>query len=117
VDAQRVTAAPEEQIAELELKLRELRRVNEQLGRELVAGASSRQPHAPVTAGRRVTKLMQERDAARAELEQAKQRLREGDAAVDHFQRENEQLRFEAARLRFGPVGFLRRTLARLARR
>jgi hypothetical protein len=104
-------------MAELERRVEELRLVNEQLGRKLVDGVASRQPHSPVTAARTLTKLMQERDRARTELEEARQQLRDANSGLDHFRRENEQLRFEAARLRFGVPGFLRRARARLLRR
>ncbi len=103
-----------ERLAELELRVDELRRVNEQLGRKLLDGAVSRQAHAPVTAARTLIKLTQERDEAQARLEEARRQLRDADSGLDHYRRENEQLRFEAARLRFGPAGFLRRATARL---
>lgn len=117
MDEDRMSAEPERRLAELERRVEELRRVNEQLGRELVNGAASRQPHSPVTAARTLTKLTQERDLARSQLEEARQRLRDASSGLDHFRRENEQLRFEAARLRFGVPGFLRRARARLLRR
>ena len=107
-------ANPKQRLAELELRVEELRRVNDQLGRRLVEGAASRQPHSPVTAARSLTKLTQERDLAQTQLEEARQRLRDADSGLDHYRRENEQLRFEAARLRFGVPGFFRRARARL---
>lgn len=113
----RVSAPPDQRLQELELRVEELRRVNEQLGRELVRGAASRQPHSPVTAARALAKPRKEAESARLQLAQAEEELRQANSALDHFRRENEQLRFEAARLRFGPVGFLRRALARLTRR
>lgn len=113
-----MNAEPKQQrLAELELRVQELRRVNEELGRKLVEGAASRQPHSPVTAARTLTKLKQELEHTQAELEEARQRLRDADSGLDHYRRENEQLRFEAARLRFGLPGFLRRARARLLRR
>jgi multidrug efflux pump subunit AcrA (membrane-fusion protein) len=109
-----MTGESEQRLAELELQVAELRRVNEQLGRDLIRGAGSREPRSPVAAGRALAKPRQEVERARAQLEEAQQQLREANAALDHFRRENEQLRFEAARLRFGVFGFLRRALARL---
>jgi chromosome segregation ATPase len=107
----------EQRLSELELRVAELRRVNEQLGRELVDGAASRQPHSPVTAARTLTKLTQERDLARTQLEEARQQLAEAQSGLDHYGRENAQLRHEVARLRVGMPGLLRRALARLRRR
>ena len=107
----------EQRLAELELRVAELRRVNEQLGRQLVDGAASRQPHSPVTAARTLTKLTQERDLARTQLEEARQQLREAQSGLDHYGRENAQLRAEVGRLRVGVAGLLRRTQARLRRR
>lgn len=112
-----MNAEPEQRLAELELRVNELRRVNEELGRKLVDGAASRQPHSPVTAARTVTKLKQELKLARKQLEEARLQLRDANSGLDHFRRENAQLRFEAARLRFGLPGFLRRARARLLRR
>jgi chromosome segregation ATPase len=112
-----VTGKPEQSPAELERRVEELRQVNEQLGEELVRGAASRHPRAPVAAARTLNGLKQERLAAIAQLEEARQQLAEANSGLDHFRRENEQLRFEAARLRFGLLGFLRRAMARLLRR
>lgn len=109
-----VSVDPDRRRAELERRVEELRRVNEQLGRQLGEVGAPRQLHSPLTAGRAVAKLTQERDAARADMEEAQRELSEAEAGLDHLRRENEQLRFEAARLRFGPLGFLRRGLARL---
>lgn len=117
MDAELKNVEPKQRLAELELRVEELRRVNEELGRKLVNGAASRQSHSPVTAARTLTRLKQELDLTRAELEEARQQLRDADSGLDHFRRENEQLRFEAARLRFGLPGFLRRARARLLRR
>jgi hypothetical protein len=112
-----VTAEPAQRLVELERQVAELRRVNEQLGRDLVQGVGSRQPRSSVAVGRALSKLTEERDLARAELEEARQQLRDANSGLDHYRRENEQLRFEAARLRFGALGFLRRAQARLLRR
>jgi uncharacterized protein (DUF3084 family) len=107
----------EQRLAELELRVTELRRVNEQLGRQLVAGPASRQPRSPVTAARTLTKLTQERDLAQTRLEEARQQLGEAQSGLDHYDRENQQLRSEVARLRVGVPGLLRRAQARLRRR
>jgi chromosome segregation ATPase len=116
MDQDRMNGEPEQRLAELELRVEELRRVNEQLGRELVDGAASRQPHSPVTAARTLTKLRQERDLAQSRLEEARQQLREAQSGLDHYGRENQQLRSEVARLRLGWPGLLRRAQARLLR-
>jgi predicted nucleic acid-binding Zn-ribbon protein len=113
----RVSEDLQQRLAELELRVDELRRVNDQLGRRLVDGAASRQPHSPVTAARTLTKLTQERDLAQTQLEEARQQLREAQSGLDHYGRENEQLRSEVARLRVGVPGLLRRAQARLRRR
>ena len=112
-----MTEGAEQRLAELELRVAELRRVNEQLGRELLDGAALRQPHSPVTAARTLTKLTQERDLARTRLEEARQQLEEAKSGLDHYGRENEQLRAEVGRLRVGVPGLLRRAQARLRRR
>jgi hypothetical protein len=112
-----MSAEPEQRLRELELRVEELRRVNDQLGRKLVSGAASRQPHSPVTAARTLIKLTQERDLAQAQLEEARQQLEEAQSGLNHYGRENEQLRAEAARLRVGVAGLLRRAQARLRRR
>jgi chromosome segregation ATPase len=104
----------QQRLSELELRIEELRRVNDQLRRELVGSTASRQPHSPVTAARTLTKLKQELDLTRTQLENARQQLRDANSGLDHYRRENEQLRFEAARLRFGFSGLLRRAQARL---
>lgn len=110
-------SAAERRLREVELQVEELRRINEQLGAELVRGPSSRYPRAAAIAARNLTATVKERDGMQAQLETAQRELRDANEALDHFRRENERLRFEAARLRFGPLGFLRRALARLARR
>ena len=117
MDQARMSEDPERRLAELELRVDELRRVNDQLGRELVGGAASRQPHSPVTAARTLTKLTQERDVAQTRLEEARQQLAEVQSGLDHYGRENAQLRSEVARLRVGVPGLLRRAQARLRRR
>jgi chromosome segregation ATPase len=108
---------PGQRQRELELRVEELRRVNEQLGRELLDGAASRRPRSPVTAARALAKLTEERDLAQTQLGEARQQLREAESGLDHYRRENEQLRAEAARLRVGVPGLLRRAQARLLRR
>lgn len=113
----RVTAESEQRLKELERQVAELRRVNEQLGHDLVRGAGSRQPRSAVAAGRALARLKQELELTRTQLEEARQQLRDANSGLDHFRRENAQLRFEAARLRFGLPGFLRRARARLLRR
>lgn len=112
-----MNAGPEQRLKELERRVAELRRVNEQLGRDLVDGAASRQPRSPVAVGRALSELERERDIARAQLEEAGQQLSEARSGLDHLGRENEQLRAEVARLRVGIPGFLRRAQARLRRR
>lgn len=114
---ERLTTDSEQRLAELELRVAELRRVNEQLGRRLVDGAASRQPRSPVTAARTLGKLTQERDLAQTQLEEARQQLAEAQSGLDHYGRENAQLRSEVARLRVGVPGLLRRAQARLRRR
>lgn len=109
-----MTAEPAQRLVELERQVAELRRVNEQLGRDLVHGVGSRQPHSSVAVARALSKLTEERDLARAELEEARRQLRDAGSGLDHYRRENEQLRFEAARLRFGLPGLFRRVRARL---
>lgn len=111
-----MTTKPEQRLIELERQVAELRRVNEQLGRDLVNGVS-RGPRSAVAVGRALTRLTRERDLAESQLEEAREQLRDTDSGLDHYRRENEQLRFEAARLRFGPVGLLRRAVARLVGR
>lgn len=113
----RVTVESEQRLRELERQVAELRRINEQLGRDLVDGTASRQPRSPVAAGRALSKLEGERDVARAQLEEARQQLWEARSGLDHYGRENEQLRAEVTRLRVGVPGFLRRAQARLLRR
>lgn len=113
----RLTVEPEQRLKELERQVAELRRVNEQLGRDLVEGAASRQPRSPVAVARALSKLEQERDLALTQLAEARQQLGEAKSGLDHYGRENEQLRAEVARLRVGVPGFLRRAQARLLRR
>jgi predicted nucleic acid-binding Zn-ribbon protein len=118
VDAgNRVTVESEQRLRELERQVAELRRVNEQLGRDLIGGAASRQPRSPVSVGRALSKLEQERDLAQTQLEEARQQLEEAQSGLDHYGRENAQLRSEVARLRVGVPGLLRRAQARLRRR
>jgi hypothetical protein len=112
-----MTTEPEQRLKELERQVAELRRVNEQLGRDLARGTGSRQPRSPVAAARALTKLTQERDIAMSQLDEARQQLREARSGLDHYGRENQQLRFEVARLRVGVPGLLRRAQARLRRR
>jgi len=120
-----------ERLADLEAKVTELRRVNAELGRELRLGAASRQPRSPAVAARALAKLTNERDTARAELEQTRAELagtrtslttaEDGVAYLseqfDGLQLETERLRHEAFRLRSGGAGLLRRLRARLLRR
>jgi hypothetical protein len=110
-------AGPEQRLKELERQVAELRRVNEQLGRDLVDRAASRQPRSPVAVGRALSELERERDVALSQLEVARQQLGEAKSGLDHYGRENAQLRAEVARLRVGMPGFLRRAQARLRRR
>lgn len=113
----RVTVESEQRLRELEHQVAKLRRVNEQLGRDLIGGAASRQPRSPVAAGRALSKLKEERDLALTQLEEARQQLGEAQSGLDHYGRENQQLRSEVARLRVGVAGLLRRAQARLRRR
>lgn len=117
MDRDHVTERPEQSVAELERRVEELRRINEQLGGELVRGAASRHPRAPAAAARTLNRLKQERLGALTQLEEARRQLDEANSGLDHFRRENEQLRAEVARLRLGLPGFLRRARARLLRR
>ncbi len=112
-----VTERPEQSLAHLERRVEELRRINEQLGEDLVRGAASRRPRSSAVAARTLNKLKQERLAALAQLEEARQQLSEANSGLNHLGRENEQLRAEVARLRRGLPGFLRRARARLLRR
>ncbi|HKI67511.1 MAG TPA: hypothetical protein VJ989_09620 [Solirubrobacterales bacterium] len=127
-----------ERLADLEAKVTELRRVNAELGRELRLGAASRQPRSPAVAARALAKLTNERDTARAELEQTRAELEQARAELagtrtslktaedgvaylseqfDGLRLETERLRHEAFRLRSGGAGLLRRLRARLLRR
>jgi chromosome segregation ATPase len=117
VDRDHLTEGPERSPADLERRVEELRRINEQLGEELVRGAASRHPRASVAAARTLNRLRQERVDALAQLEEARQRLAEANSGLNHLARENERLRAEVARLRAGLPGFLRRARARLLRR
>ena len=110
-----MTSEPSQRLIELERQVAELRRVNEQLGRDLVHG--SRGPRSAVAVGRALTRSTRERDLAEAQLDEARQQLREAKSGLDHYARENAQLRIEVTRLRFGPSGLLRRAGARLLRR
>lgn len=112
-----VSERPAQSAAELERRVEELRRINEQLGEELVRGAASRHPRASVAAARTLSRLEGERATALGRLEEARQQLREANSGLNHLGRENEQLRAEVARLRLGLPGFLRRARARLLRR
>lgn len=96
--------------AELERRIEELRRANEQLGRRLVEAEAGRHPAAATPAARTVAKLVAERDSAEAELAELRPEL-------EHLRRENKLLRAEAERLRSGNLGLLRRARARLLRR
>jgi chromosome segregation ATPase len=123
--------AAAERLADLEAKLEELRRVNAELGRELRRAAVSRQPRSPAAGARALAKLANERDTARAELEQTKAELVDAEArreVAEHgvedlrerfegLHVETEHLRYEAVRLRSGGAGLLRRLRARLLRR
>jgi hypothetical protein len=100
----------EERVAELERRVEELRRLNERLGRELVAVEAGRQPAMATPAARTVAKLVAERDGAEAELAELRPEL-------EHLRRENPQLRGEIERLRAGYRGLLRRARARLLSR
>jgi uncharacterized coiled-coil DUF342 family protein len=99
-----------ERVAELERRLEELRRVNEQLGRELVEAAAGRRPGLATTAARKVAKLTDERDDAQAELAELRPEL-------ERLRVEYEALLPEVQRLRSGYAGLLRRARARLLRR
>ncbi len=100
----------DERTAGLERRVEELRRVNERLGRELVAAEAGRRPALATPAARSVAKLVGERDGAQAELAELRPEL-------EHLRRENPQLREEIERLRGGYLGFLRRARARLLNR
>jgi molybdenum-dependent DNA-binding transcriptional regulator ModE len=100
----------EGRIAELERQVEELRRVNERLGRDLIAAEAGRRPVGGTPAARTVAKLVVERDSAEAELAELRPEL-------EHLRPENQLLRAEVERLRSGYLGLLRRTRARLLRR
>jgi hypothetical protein len=114
LDREHLSQRPEQSPVDLERRVEELRRINEQLGDELVRGPASRHPRTPVAAARALNRLRQERVDALSRLEEAHQRLDEANSGLDHFRRENEQLCAEVARLRLGLPGFLRRARARL---
>lgn len=99
----------EERIADLERRVEELRRVNERLGRELIAAEAGRRPAAATPAARSVAKLVAERDKAEAELAELRSEL-------ERLWPENQALRAEVDRLRGGILGLLRRARARLQR-
>jgi molybdenum-dependent DNA-binding transcriptional regulator ModE len=98
-----------ERVAELERRVEELRRVNEQLGRQLVEAEAGRRPATATPAARAVAKLVAERDGAEAELAKLRQEL-------ERLWPENEALRAEVDRLRGGILGLSRRARARLQR-
>jgi molybdenum-dependent DNA-binding transcriptional regulator ModE len=99
----------EERAAELERRVEELRRVNVQLGRQLVEAEAGRHPAAATPAARTVAKLVAERDKAEAELAELRSEL-------ERLWPENQALRAEVDRLRGGVVGLSRRARARLSR-
>jgi len=99
----------EGRVAELERRVEELRRVNERLGRELVAVEAGRRPATATPAARTVAKLVAERDGAEAELAELRQEL-------ERLWPDNQALRAEVDRLRGGIVGLSRRARARLSR-
>jgi chromosome segregation ATPase len=112
-----LSAEPGQRIAELELQVEELRRVNRQLGGELVGGGGSKQPRSPVAAARALAKLTSERDSAQAELDETQRRLAAANASFEGLRFEAERLRAETERLRSGTLGLLRRLRVRLLRR
>jgi cell division protein FtsB len=99
----------EERVAELERQVEELRRVNEQLGRELAAAGAGRRPATATPAARAVATLVAERDGAEAELAKLRQEL-------ERLWPDNQALRAEVDRLRGGIIGLSRRARARLSR-
>jgi len=99
----------EERAAELERRVEELRRVNDQLGRQLVEAKAGRRPAAATPAARTVAKLVAERDSAESELSKLRSEL-------ERLWPENEALRAEVDRLRGGVIGLSRRARARLSR-
>jgi hypothetical protein len=107
-------SGPDRRVADLERRVEELRRVNDRLGRELIeSGAQEDGPRpsgSPVSAARAIARLTIERDAAEAELREAR-------AELDATRPELEALRHEVARLRSGTLGLLRRAWARMLRR
>lgn len=114
MDGDGLSERPEQSPADLQRRVEELRRVNQQLSDELVRGAASRHPRSSASAARTLNRLRQERLDALAELDEARQQLREANSGLNHLGRENEQLRAEVARLRLGWRGFARRARARL---
>jgi FtsZ-binding cell division protein ZapB len=107
MDAERVSETPEERIADLELRVEELRRTNEELGRQLIEHGAGAQPRSASTAGRTIAKLTNARDQAQAERVDM-------EADRDRLRFENEVLRRELHRLRGGYGGLLRRLRTRL---
>jgi cell division protein FtsB len=99
----------EERITDLQRRVEELRRVNQQLGRQLVEVEAGRRPAMATPAARSVAKLVAERDKAEAELAELRSEL-------ERLWPENQALRAEVDRLRGGVVGLSRRARARLSR-
>jgi hypothetical protein len=105
-----MSEASEQRIVDLERRVEELRRANAELGRELIAARAGRKPRSESTAGRALSKLVQERERAESE--------RDGlQGEIGWLRHENGVLRAEAHRLRAGAPGLLRRLRARLQRR
>ena len=102
-------SADEGRAAELERRIEELRRANEQLGRRLIEAEAGRRPAAATPAARAVAKLVAARESAEAEATELRQEL-------EQLWPENQALRAEVDRLRGGVVGFSRRARARLSR-
>lgn len=107
-------AEPGKRLADLEAKLAELRQVNAELGRELRRGPVSRRPRSPLAAARALAKLTNERDMARAELDETAAKLASVEEGFKGLRLEAERLRHEVGRLRSGLPGMLRRARARL---
>ncbi|MGE5407328.1 MAG: hypothetical protein ACM3NV_01825 [Syntrophothermus sp.] len=96
-------------IDDLERRVAELRRTNDELGRELVAARAGSRPVTANTAGRAVARLTHARDAAVS-------RERASHEELEWLRRENAELKDYVERLKLGPIGFLRRVIARAAR-
>jgi cell division protein FtsB len=101
-------------------ELEELRRVNAELAAELraLAGGRAAAPRSGQTpAARGVAKLLAERDALAARLEDTEAALEATRADRNGLERQNREMDAEILRLRSGFLGLLRRARGRLLNR